>query len=514
MGSCTAGGAYVPAMSDETIIVKGTGTIFLGGPPLVKAATGEEVTAEELGGADVHTRLSGVADYLAEDDDARAAASRGRSSRRSTRAKTLPADMTRARGARSTIPQEIYGIVNADVRKPYDVREVIARLVDGSRFDEFKERYGTTLVTGFARLHGFLVGIVANNGVLFSESALKATHFIELCNLRGVPLIFLQNITGFMVGRRVRARRHREGRRQDGARRRELGRAEVHGRHRRLVRRRQLRHVRPRLRAAVAVDVAERAHLGDGRRAGGRRADHGQARSARARGQGARRRRRKQRFASRSSRSTSTKGRPTTPPRGCGTTGFSIRRRRAQALALGLSAAYQRADPAAEVRRVPNVNETHDEHDGLLSLRRDIVVVVAWLPASASRGTRSSTSTLNRPDVRNALQRRTTIARADGVGRVAIAADAHECAPSCSAGAGKVFCAGADVTWFGRWPATRRRRTCGMRRRWRACSDLLDTLPCALIGRVHGAALGGGAGLAAVCDIVVAADDACSGSPR
>src|SRR6266850_161551 len=180
MGSCTAGGAYVPAMSDETIIVKGTGTIFLGGPPLVKAATGEEVTAEELGGADVHTRLSGVADYLAEDDEHALALCRTVMSTVNT-AKRLPADMTTPEDPKYD-PSEIYGIVNADVRKPYDVREVIARLVDGSRFDEFKERYGATLVTGFARLHGFLIGIVANNGVLFSESALKATHFIELCN--------------------------------------------------------------------------------------------------------------------------------------------------------------------------------------------------------------------------------------------------------------------------------------------------------------------------------------------
>jgi acetyl-CoA carboxylase carboxyltransferase component len=199
MGSCTAGGAYVPAMSDETIIVKGTGTIFLGGPPLVKAATGEEVTAEELGGADVHTRLSGVADYFAEDDDHALHLARTIVSTLNT-VKRLPADITTPEDP-AYDPREIYGIVNADTRKPYDVREVIARMVDGSRFDEFKERYATTLITGFARLHGFLVGIVANNGVLFSESALKATHFIELCNLRGIPLVFLQNITGFMVGR-------------------------------------------------------------------------------------------------------------------------------------------------------------------------------------------------------------------------------------------------------------------------------------------------------------------------
>jgi acetyl-CoA carboxylase carboxyltransferase component len=211
MGSCTAGGAYVPAMSDETIIVKGTGTIFLGGPPLVKAATGEEVTAEELGGADVHTRLSGVADYFAEDDDHALHLARTVVSTLHT-VKRMPADITTPEDPLYD-PREIYGIVNTDTRKPYEVREIIARLVDGSRFDEFKERYATTLVTGFARLHGMLVGIVANNGVLFSESALKATHFIELCNLRGIPLIFLQNITGFMVGREY----ERGGIAKDGA---------------------------------------------------------------------------------------------------------------------------------------------------------------------------------------------------------------------------------------------------------------------------------------------------------
>ncbi len=199
LGSCTAGGAYVPAMADETVIVRGTGTIFLAGPPLVKAATGEEVTAEELGGADVHTRLSGVADYLAEDDAHALAIARTIVSTLHT-SKPSALDVAPPEPPRYD-PAEIYGIVSADVRVPYDVREVIARLVDGSRFDEFKERYGPTLVTGFARLHGFLVGLVANNGVLFSESALKATHFIELCNLRGIPLVFLQNITGFMVGR-------------------------------------------------------------------------------------------------------------------------------------------------------------------------------------------------------------------------------------------------------------------------------------------------------------------------
>ena len=211
MGSCTAGGAYVPAMSDETIIVKGTGTIFLGGPPLVKAATGEEVSAEDLGGADVHTRLSGVADYLAEDDAHALHQARIIVSTLHT-TKQLPADMTTPEDP-AYDPAELYGIVNVDLRKTYDVREVIARIVDGSRFDEFKERYAATIVTGFARLHGFLVGIVANNGVLFSESALKTTHFIELCNMRGIPLVFIQNITGFMVGQQY----ERGGIAKDGA---------------------------------------------------------------------------------------------------------------------------------------------------------------------------------------------------------------------------------------------------------------------------------------------------------
>ena len=206
MGSCTAGGAYVPAMSDETIIVRGAGAIFLGGPPLVKAATGEEVTADELGGADVHTRLSGVADYLAEDDEHAIRLAR-------TVLSTLPSPASASCGGDRTAPEdpacdpdELLGVVPPDPRKPYDVREVLARLVDGSRFDEFKARYGPTLVTGFARLHGLLVGLVANNGVLFSESALKATHFIQICNRRGVPLVFLQNITGFMVGREYEQR--------------------------------------------------------------------------------------------------------------------------------------------------------------------------------------------------------------------------------------------------------------------------------------------------------------------
>jgi 3-methylcrotonyl-CoA carboxylase beta subunit len=199
MGSCTAGGAYIPAMSDESIIVKEQGTIFLGGPPLVKAATGEEVTAEELGGADVHTRISGVADYLA-DDDAHALALVRRLVANLNR--PMPAGPQMAPEEPLFDPEEIYGIVPSDTRKPYDVREVIARMVDGSRLDEFKQRYGSTLVTGFAHIDGYAVGLLANNGILFSESALKGTHFIELCAQRGIPLVFLQNISGFMVGRK------------------------------------------------------------------------------------------------------------------------------------------------------------------------------------------------------------------------------------------------------------------------------------------------------------------------
>ncbi|WP_298806059.1 carboxyl transferase domain-containing protein [uncultured Lentibacter sp.] len=200
MGSCTAGGAYVPAMSDVTIIVKEQGTIFLAGPPLVKAATGEIVTAEDLGGGDVHTRLSGVADYLAE-DDAHALALARRAVSHLNRQRPASVDWQTSEEP-AYDPEEIFGVVPADLRTPYDIREVIARTVDGSRFDEFKPRYGETLVTGFAHVKGCPVGIIANNGVLFSEAAQKGAHFVELCSQRKIPLVFLQNITGFMVGRK------------------------------------------------------------------------------------------------------------------------------------------------------------------------------------------------------------------------------------------------------------------------------------------------------------------------
>jgi 3-methylcrotonyl-CoA carboxylase beta subunit len=203
MGSCTAGGAYVPAMADEAIIVKEQGTIFLGGPPLVKAATGEEVSAEELGGADVHTRISGVADHFAQSDDHALALARRivgtlNQTKRPELEIRMPVEPKYA-------AEEICGLVPEDTRQPYDVREVIARIVDGSELDEFKARFGATLVTGFARVHGYPVGVVANAGILFSESAQKGTHFIQLCAKRGIPLIFLQNITGFMVGRKYEA---------------------------------------------------------------------------------------------------------------------------------------------------------------------------------------------------------------------------------------------------------------------------------------------------------------------
>ncbi|MBL8020994.1 MAG: methylcrotonoyl-CoA carboxylase [Leptospirales bacterium] len=202
MGSCTAGGAYIPAMSEETVIVRGNGTIFLGGPPLVKAATGEDVTAEDLGGAVVHTQKSGVADHFANDDEEAIEITR-RIVKNLNYRPAASAFSPRASGSIEPLhpPEEIYGIIQKDLRKPYDIREIMLRIVDRSEFHEFKENYATTIITAFANVFGFPVGIVANNGVLFSESALKATHFIELCCHRKIPLLFLQNITGFMVGR-------------------------------------------------------------------------------------------------------------------------------------------------------------------------------------------------------------------------------------------------------------------------------------------------------------------------
>jgi len=254
MGSCTAGGAYVPAMSDETIIVRRQGTIFIGGPPLVKAATGEVVTDEELGGADVHCRISGVSDYYAENDEHALQICRNIIECLDPPQK-FPLDLTEPEEPYYD-PEELYGIVPVNLRKPFDMREVIARIVDGSRFQEFKQLYGPTLVCGFARIMGYPVGILANNGVLFSESSLKGAHFIELCTMRKIPLVFLQNITGFIVGKQY----EHGGIAKDGAKlvhavANAQG-AKVHRNRWRLLRCRQLRDVWTRIRPTTSLDVA------------------------------------------------------------------------------------------------------------------------------------------------------------------------------------------------------------------------------------------------------------------
>ena len=279
MGSCTAGGAYVPAMSDETIIVRGTGTIFIGGPPLVKAATGEEVTAEELGGADVHTRRSGVADHYATSDEHALALAR-------QIVRSLgdppPVPWQLARPEPPVVdPSDLYGLVPEDFRHELDPLEVIARIVDGSRFHEFKALYGDTLVCGFARIEGFPVGILANRGILFAESSQKGAHFVELACKRRIPARLPPEHHRLHGRARVRGGRDRARRREARDGRRLCRRPEVHGRDGRLVRSGQLRDVRTRVRAAPAVDVAERPDLGDGRRPGGDRAHDGRRRRPR-----------------------------------------------------------------------------------------------------------------------------------------------------------------------------------------------------------------------------------------
>ena len=329
MGSCTAGGAYVPAMSDETIIVRKQGTIFLGGPPLVKAATGEVVSAEDLGGADVHARLSGVADHYAADDGHALALVRRIVANFNT-VKRVDIDAVEPPRDPLFDAAELDGIVPSDLRRQYDIREVIARLVDASEFDEFKHLYGTTLVTGFAHIHGIPVGILGNNGILYSESALKAAHFIELCCQRRIPLLFLQNISGFMVGREYEA----GGIAKDGAKMvTAVACAQVPKitrDRRRLLRRRQLRHVRARLRPALPVHLAERAHLGDGRRAGGLGARDRAARQHRGRRRHSGPRSRRPSSSSRSRDAFEERGQSVLrAPRGCGTTASSRRARRA-----------------------------------------------------------------------------------------------------------------------------------------------------------------------------------------
>jgi 3-methylcrotonyl-CoA carboxylase beta subunit len=282
LGHCTAGGAYIPALCDYSVIVRGNGGVFLGGPPLVKAATGEVVTAEALGGADMHTSISGTCDYPADDEPHAFAIARD------ILAQTTPIEKTRIDRVDAEAPHcdpaELYGIIPADWKTGFDMREVIARVVDGSRFHEYQPHYGTTLVCGFARIWGAKVGILANNGVLFNDSSLKAAHFMRLCDRDRTPLVFLQNITGYMVGPRVRGARHHQGRRQDDH---DPGRrhgAQVHRDRRRLLRRRQLRHVRARLRRPLPVDVAAVADRGDGRRAGRQHAGRGEDPPARTQG--------------------------------------------------------------------------------------------------------------------------------------------------------------------------------------------------------------------------------------
>ena len=404
---------------------KGTGTIFLGGPPLVKAATGEDVTAEELGGADVHTTQSGVADYFAEDDAHALELAR-------TIVSTLQHAPSAARSTSTTPeppkydPQELYGIVPAICARQYDVREVIARLVDGSRFDEFKARYATTVVTGFARLHGLLVGIVANNGVLFSESALKATHFIELCNQRGVPLIFLQNITGFIVGRQY----ERAGIAKDGAKL-------VHA---------VANSVVPKFTVIIGGSFGAGNYGMCGRAyeprwlwmwpnarisvMGGEQAagvlDDRQARPAGARGKEASARGGGGDSHARSSRSTSAKDRPTTPPRGCGTTGFSTRSRRAMRWRW-------RCRPRGTrrfLRRVSASSGCSAMGFKYLDIRRDGPI---------------ERLVLNRPEVRNAFNEGmiaeltwwANSVSCDGTVRLVVLE-----------GAGPTFCAGADLEWM------------------------------------------------------------------
>ena len=379
MGSCTAGGAYVPAMCDESIIVREQGTIFLGGPPLVKAATGEIVTAEELGGADVHTRISGVADHFAHDDHHALAIARrivGNLNRR----KTVTLDVA-SRGRRGIAAEELYGVINADIRKPYDVREVIARIVDGSALDEFKARYGTTLVTGFARIVGLpgrhrrqqrrAVLRVGAEGRALHRAVRAARHSAR------VPA----EHHGLHGREEIRGRRHRQGRREDGDGGVVRAGAEVHGDHRRQLRRGQLRHVRPRVQSALPVDVAERAHLGDGRRAGGHRAGHGATRRHRGEGRHVERRGRGGVQGADPRRSTSTRGIRISRARGCGTTASSTRptraacwrspfRRRSIARSSGRHSACSGCDATDGGRRHADVNGFAGGHaDGMRHAR-------------------------------------------------------------------------------------------------------------------------------------------------
>ena len=482
LGSCTAGGAYVPAMSDETVIVKGRGTIFLGGPPLVKAATGEVVSAEELGGADVHCRLSGVADHYALDEE-----------HALEWARDIVGDLTSRKEAPWEVeepeeplypPRELGGIIPSNPRKAYDVHEVIARLVDGSRFREFKALYGSTLITGFARIMGYPVGILANNGVLFSESALKATHFIELCCQRRIPLVFLQNITGFIVGKEY----EQKGIAKDGAKLvHAVANAQVprftviiggsfgagnYGMCGRAYQPRQL-WMWPNARISVmggeqAASVLAQVKVEQLERAGKRMSTQ-EVEALRAP----------------SWPSTRRKGTPTTPRRGCGTTASS---RRPTPGPCWDSASRRRSTPPSLNRAsASSACEVSPVKLERIEVELDGPVARVWM---------------NRAEARNAFdglmvtELRVTLfdlRSADAIRVIVLG------------GRGPSFCAGADLEWMKAMAAFSHEDNL---REAQALADLFFTVyesPVPVVARIHGAALGGGAGLVAACDIPVAA---------
>ena len=485
MGSCTAGGAYVPAMSDETVIVRNQGTIFLGGPPLVKAATGEEVSAEDLGGGDVHTRISGVADQLAEND-----------AHAIHLARRIVANLNRMPQVRVAMepseeplydPAELYGIIPQDTRKPYDVREIIARLVDGSRFDEFKPRYGTTLVTGFARLYGMPVGIVANNGILFSESAQKGAHFIELCAQRGVPLLFLQNISGFMVGRKY----ENGGIAKDGAKMvTAVATAQVPkvtmliggsfgaGNYGMCGRAYSPRFLWMWPNARISVMGGEQAAgvLATVRRDG--MALKGGEWSAEE----------EEKFKAPIRSQYETQGHPYYATARMWDDGVVDPAQARRVLGLSFAAALNAPIPSDEVRRLPDVSMAMT----YLTLRLERRGPAAWI-------------WMNRPEVHNAFDE-TLIADLTAA-FAAVDADRNVRA-IVLAGEGKSFSAGADLNWMRRQGTAAFEDNVADARR---LADLYRTIALCetpTLARVHGAALGGGMGLAAVCDICVASTQA------